>query len=390
MEAQYQQDLVAFAQRLIQTPGLSGSEEQVAEVVRQQMEAMGYDEVHTDDWGNVVGVLQGGGPGSVLFDAHMDTVPWNGGRWLRDPLGGEVSKGRIWGRGTTDMKGAIAAAIYGIGLLARQKGGLGTVYVSCSVAEEPAEGPALVKVCQRFRPQSVVIMEATELRVNIGQRGRAELIVETMGKPAHSSSPQLGVNAVKAMARLIQGVEGLQLPSDPLLGPAILEVTDVKSHPYPGLSVVPSLCRATFDRRLLVEDTPESVLQEMHELARGLGVDVQISLAQTPVRTYTDREFTHEAFAAAWKTDPQSPLVRAAVKALTSIGQAAELGAYSFCTNGSGSAGVLVVPTIGYGPGRESEAHVVDEYLELEQLYQAADGYRSLARGLSALEVAGG
>ena len=385
LSEQQRSELISLTQRLVQAPSLTGQEERVAEVIRHQMEMMGYHEVHVDDWGNVIGVLRGRGRGSVLFDGHMDTVPWVAPEWKHAPLGGTVSDGRIWGRGTSDMKGAIAAAVYGVGLLADHARDLGTVYVSCSVCEEPAEGPMLVEVCEQFRPVSAVIMEPSELRVNIGQRGRAELVVRTPGLPAHSSSPHLGRNAVKAMARLLQAVETLALPEDSLLGPAILEVTDVKSEPYPGLSVVPSACQATFDRRLLVQDTPESVVQELRTLAAATGVEAEIGLVERGVRTYTGREYTHQVFAPAWKTPPDSPLVTAAVAALQRVDQPGRLGKYSFCTNGSGSAGRLGIPTIGYGPGREAEAHIIDEFLDLDQLVAAAEGYQALAVALSRL-----
>ncbi len=383
-----QQEVLALAQRLVRTPSLTGREGEVARAVQQGMHALGYHEVHVDDWGNVVGVIRGRGRGSVLFDAHLDTVPWDAHQWQHDPLGGAVVNGRLYGRGASDMKGAAAAAIWGVGQWARDPGDLGTVYVCCSVCEEPAEGPALVHVCRRRQPAAVVIMEASELNLNIGQRGRAEIIVETRGRPAHSSRPDLGVNAVKAMARLISAVESdLPLPTDELLGPAILEVTDVKSHPYPGLSVVPSGCRATFDRRLLVQDTAEGVVDQVADLAERLGIAADARLAETPVRTYTGAEFTHRAFAPAWKTRPDSPLAQAARAALVAAGQNPQLSKYSFCTNGSGAAGVLGIPTVGYGPGREAEAHIVDEFLALDQLYGAAAGYQALAQALSRLEV---
>ena len=377
------QDLLTLTQRLIQTPSLTSQEGGVAKVVTETMHALGYHEIHVDDWGNVVGIIRGSGSGSILFDAHMDTVPWDASAWRHDPLGGAVADGRIWGRGASDMKGAMAASIYGVGQLARDPGEMGTVYVSCSVCEEPGEGTALMRVLERWQPAAVVIQEATQLRVNVGQRGRGEVIVETVGRPAHSSRPDLGINAVKAMARLISAVEDLPLPVDSLLGPAIFEVTDVKSTPYPGLSVVPYRCRATFDRRLLVEDTEESVRGEVERLARQLGIEVEVSIATANVDTYTGTAFTHRAFAPAWKMPVDGPLVQGAVAALRSIGQAAELGHYSFCTNGSGSAGILGIPTIGYGPGREEEAHIIDEFLELEQLQAAAAGYAALARSLS-------
>lgn len=376
-------ELLDLARRLIQTPSLTSQEGAVAAVVLEAMRELGYHETHVDPWGNVVGIVRGTGTGSVLLDAHMDTVPWNAETWQRDPLGAEVAQNRLWGRGASDMKAALAASIWAVGQLARDPGEIGTVYVSASVCEEPAEGPMLIRVCERWQPAAVVIQEATQLQINVGQRGRAELIVETVGRPAHSSRPDLGINAVKTMARLIEAVEQMGLPTDDLLGPAILEVTDVKSSPYPGLSVVPYRCRATFDRRLLAEDTEQSVTQQVLDLGHRLGINAEVRLAETDVATYTGKSFRHKAFAPAWKTRPDHKLVRGALEALRGIGQEPRLAKYSFCTNGSGSAGILGVPTIGYGPGREEEAHVVDEFLDLAQLEGAAQGYLALARTLS-------
>lgn len=384
-------EVLSLARRMLQTSSLTGQEGDVVKVVVDAMAAYGYHDIHVDPWGSVIGTIQGQGRGSVLFDAHLDTVPWRREQWQHEPLGAEVTDGRIWGRGASDMKGAAAAAITAVGSLAGSPE-VGTIHVCCTVCEEPAEGPALVQVCRQFKPAAVVIMEATELRVNIGQRGRAELVLETTGKPAHSSNAHLGVNAVWAMAKLLNELRTLKFPVDDLLGPAILEVTDVISSPYPGLSVVPYQCRATFDERLLVEDTAEGVLARVQAVIDRLAaadpkVQASVRLAETWVKTYTGAEFTHRAFAPAWKTPADSPLVRTAVDALKGIGQTPVLSKYSFCTNGSGSAGTLGIPTIGYGPGRESEAHISDEYLELEQLYGAAQGYVALARALSRMEA---
>jgi acetylornithine deacetylase/succinyl-diaminopimelate desuccinylase-like protein len=257
-----QSDLIALTRQLIRTPSLSGQEAPVAAVVTAAMRGMGYHDVHTDDWGNVVGIIRGSGISSVLFDAHMDTVPWTAGAWQREPLGGEIAAGRLWGRGTADMKGALAAAIYGIGRLARDPGDMGTVYVSCSVCEEPAEGPMLMEVCRRWQPDAVVIQEATALNVNIGQRGRAELIVESVGRPAHSARPDLGINAVKRMATLIAAIEGLSLPVDPRPGDPRGDRHQVQpvpgtlgcARPLPGhLRPTPAGCRYTRRRSLATQ-----------------------------------------------------------------------------------------------------------------------------------------
>lgn len=392
LSAAQKDQVVALARRLIAAASLTGQEGEAARVVAEAMRGLGYHEVHVDEFGSVVGIVRGKRHGSVLFDGHLDTVPWATPGWSRDPLSGEVADGRLWGRGAADMKGAIAAGICGVGMLARDPAAdFGTVYVSCSVAEEPAEGAALVAVCNRWRPAAVVIQEATDLAVNVGQRGRAELVLETFGRTAHSSTPHLGYNAVRAMVRLLGAIEEMKLPSDDLLGPALLEVTDVVSSPYPGLSVVPAQCRATLDRRLLTGETPDSVRGQVQEVIdRVAASDPQfraaVRVAETRVRTYTGKELVQQAFAPAWKTPPESALVRSAVDALKHVGQSGRVSRYSFCTNGSGSAGVLGIPTIGYGPGRESEAHIVDEYLELSQLYAATEGYRALAQALSSLE----
>ena len=110
------------------------------------------------------------------------------------------------------------------------------------------------------RPDIVVIGEASGCNVKIGQRGRAEIVVETFGVPAHSANPEKGVNAVYAMCRVVEAIRALPTSEHPVLGKGILELTDIKSSPYPGSSVVPAYCRATYDRRLLVGETPESVL----------------------------------------------------------------------------------------------------------------------------------
>jgi len=391
LTARQEEELIDFTRRLVQAQSLTGQEGEVAGLVQAQMRQMGY-QVSVDDWGNVVGTLQGRGQGSVLFDAHMDTVPVGREQWQQDPFGGALLGSRMYGRGTSDMKGALAAALYGIGLLAANADTLGTVHVSASVCEEPAEGPALVHVCERLRPGCVVIQEATQLRVNRGQRGRAEIHIETFGKPAHSSTPHLGVNAVLHMNQVIGAIAALPLPVDALLGPAILVLTDIKSNPYPGLSVVPYGCHVTYDRRLLVEDTPASALGQIQAILDRLAradpsFKGEARLAETPVTTYTGAHFVHKAFAPAWKYPEEHPVVAAAVGALRGIGQAADYGHYNFCTNGSGSAGVLGIPTIGYGPGREEEAHIADEYLALDQLIAAANGYQALARSLSCLAL---
>ncbi len=248
--------LIQFAQKLVQTPGLSGEEQPVIALIMREMRALAFDRVWVDANGSAVGVVEGKQSGqTLLLDGHCDTVGIApGSTWQRDPFSGEVQDGRLHGRGSADMLGALAAMIHAVAGLDRSQFA-GRVFVSTTVMEEVMEGISLAAVMEQVRPDFVVIGEASDFNLNRGGRGRAEIQVETLGRPAHSSSPHLGLNAVHEMVKVIQAIEQIDLPYHPLLGPAIMALTDIISDPYPGHSVIPSRCRVTYDRRLLPGET---------------------------------------------------------------------------------------------------------------------------------------
>lgn len=370
-----------FTLRLIRTPSPSGQEDGVARLVFEEMAKLGF-KVQIDAFGNVIGTVSAGPGPTVLLDAHMDTVGVSSPElWTRNPWGERVGD-RIYGRGAMDMKGPLAAAIYGIAAL---RGCLerGTVAVSATVAEELVEGPALARVAERLRPDFVVICEATSLKLARGQRGRAEVRVEVFGKPTHSSRPELGVNAAEAMVDVVRALRELQPPRHPVLGPGILALTDVKSEPYPGLSVVPDYCLATYDRRTLPGELEDDILQPIRALAEraleGSGARAQVAIAEDDFETYTGQRIAAPNFAPAWFFDEDAPIVTGAVEGLRQAGIVPELSHYAFCTNGSGTAGRLGIPTIGFGPGQEELAHRVDEYIDVDELVLAARGYAGIA-----------
>jgi putative selenium metabolism hydrolase len=388
--------IVAFTQALVRHKTVSGQEEPAARCAIERMRALGFDEVWADDYGSVVGRVRGTRGGTrrrMLFDAHLDTVDVSSPeRWTHACFGGECIGGRIYGRGASDLKGSLAAMVYAVASLIPVKDQLaGDVLVSATVAEELFEGAALAKVLERVHPDWVVIGEATNLNLHRGQRGRGEVTLTTIGRPAHSANPQAGVNAVRKMMRLVQAIEQLPLPTSDFLGPAILELTDILSTPYPGASVVPERCQATFDRRLLVGETECDVLAPLRECIerlrtsdRDLVADVQIATGE--LTTYTGQTLKANKFAPAWEIPEASPLVQGALRALRSMGVQPAIGCYGFCTNGSYSAGVAGVPTIGFGPSREDQAHVTDEYVEVAQLCSAARGFAAIAREMLAPE----
>jgi len=386
-------NVVELTRRLVAAESHDGTTEEAAcAVALAAMQALGYADVRRDALGNITGRLHGNGStsGCVVFDGHIDTVGvGDASTWSSDPFIATERDGFLYGRGVADMKGAVAAMIVGIARLKDDPIGCDVV-VSVSLAEELVEGYALGHVLDSFEPKAVVIGEATNLQLARAQRGRAEIVVETHGIPAHSSSPQLGRNAIKPMATLVNLLSSLPTPTDPLLGPAILEVTDIISHPYPGLSVIPERCRATFDRRMLVGETEDDVLHEVQSILAAYmqddpAVSATASIGLDEFQTYTGYTVRAANCAPAWRMPDDAPIVQRGMAALEHAGLIPRLSHYAFCTNGSESAGRRAIPTIGFGPGAEDQAHRIDECVEIIHLHAAATGYEFLARELATL-----
>ncbi|NKQ35056.1 MAG: YgeY family selenium metabolism-linked hydrolase [Chloroflexi bacterium] len=374
-------EMIEFVQALVQTPSLSGAEQPVVEIIVQEMRALGFDRVWVDANGSAIGIIEGTQPGpTLLLDAHCDTVGIApGSTWQRDPFAAEVDDGYIHGRGTADMKGALAAMIYAAAGLDRAQLA-GRVAVSATVLEEVMEGISLGTVIEEMQPDFVIIGEATELNLNRGGRGRAEIHIETTGQPAHSSNPQLGVNAVHEMFKVINTIETLDLPEHPLLGAAIMALTDIISDPYPGYSVIPSRCQVTYDRRLLTGETQESVLAQILALPGLEEVNFEARIAAGEHGTYTNNVLRGPKFFPAWEFAEDHPFVRSALAGLQQAGLSPEVKAYRFCTNGAMSAGVLGIPTVGFGPAAEGDAHVVDEKVRIGALETAVRGYQGIIK----------
>jgi putative selenium metabolism hydrolase len=376
--------LIEMARALVRIPSVLGDEKRVAELVADEMRRLGFDTVEIDATGNAVGVVEGSAAGrTLLCDAHMDTVdvlPREA--WRHDPFGGEIEGDRIYGRGSSDMKGALAAMVHAAAGLDRERLA-GRVVVSASVGEELIEGAALRDVMERHSPDYVVIGEASELDLVRAGRGRAELVLETKGEPAHASTPRLGVNAVHLMTRVIEQIERLEMPTHPFVGSGVMCLTDMISVPYPAHSVVPSGCRATYERRLLPGETKDGLMTELEAAcARAGAEDTAIRLATAEYETYTGVVWSEPKWYDPWELAEGHELVQGALAGLRSAGLDPKMASYQFCTNGAYSAGTAGVPTIGFGPSRETLAHVVDEYVEISQLIEARRGYTAIAEAV--------
>jgi len=383
--------LIALCQSLIRSGTLSGQEEPVAKLLTDFFMANGFDEVKTDVYGNVIGCIKGKKPGKkLLFDAHMDTVPVSDPSvWTVDPLGGEIKDGKLYGRGATDMKGSLAAMMLAAVEFANETGRnfAGEIYIAGVVHEECFEGVASREISKAVKPDYVVIGEASDLNLKIGQRGRAEIVIETFGKPAHSANPEKGINAVYKMSKVIDAVRTLIPNEHPILGKGILELTDIKSSPYPGASVVPEYCRCTYDRRLLVGETKESVLAPIKELLYKLMEDdsqlkAKVSYAVGEETCYTGAKIQGERFFPGWLFEESDDFVKDVYAQLKSDGFTPTITKYNFCTNASHYAGEAGIKTLGMGPSNESLAHVVDEYVELTELEGVLGSFKSIMKAL--------
>lgn len=375
-------EVLEITQSLVRIKSYSGDEGQVIDLITGWMGRLGYKDIRLDDNGNVVGKLTNQQIGAVtLFDSHVDTVPAaDTDQWTYPPFSGEVVGDRIYGRGTTDMKGPLAACLVGVAQAHRDGAVRGTVFVSASTGEEHIEGLTLNTVIDYYQPDRVVICEPTALKLATAQRGRAEIEIVVHGKSAHASSPHIGVNAFRNMARLVVALDQITPPEDPQLGKGILEPTTVISSPYPNVSVIPFACHARYDRRLLVGESAEDVLEPIQAVIDQLHAEdptfnATAQIVQGTFTCYTGTVLHQETFAPAWRMDESHPFVSAARSALNDV----KLSHYSFCTNGSYTLGRRKIPTLGYGPGYEHTAHTADEYLDLDQLFGAVQGYYALA-----------
>lgn len=383
------EETIALCQKLIQCQSYSGEEDKVVAALSEYMQASNFDSIHVDEYGSIIGCIKGKYPGpKILFDGHIDTVPVpDPSVWKHNPYGGERIDGKIYGRGTTDMKGAVAAMTAAAVFYAEDTNRefAGEIYIAGVVHEECFEGIAARAISKAVKPDLVIICEASELNLKIGQRGRAEIVVETFGIPAHSANPHKGVNAVHLMCSLIQELDKMVPPQDPILGPGVSVITDIISTPYPGASVVPSRCRATYDRRLLVGETPETVIKPFQEVIATLEKTIpnfkaKVSYAHGTEKCHTGNEISGDRFFPGWCAKPEDTFVQKALVGLKEVGVNATISHYSFCTNGSHYAGEAHINTIGFGPSTEVLAHTIDEYVEEDQLIKATEGYIGICK----------
>ena len=376
---------VAFAQDLIRIPSLPGEEGELTRRVVAEMEALGYDEVRTDELGSVIGVVRGEGRGgSVMMSAHLDMVAaGDPAEWEYPPFDGVIAGGCLHGRGAMDIKGPLALQVHAGAALKGMVGG--DIIVAHPVFEERGGWGMdhLVRADGGLRPDVVIIGESTHGDIAIGHRGRSEVEIVAHGLAGHASAPDRARNALDLVPAILAGVRDLaaRQGTDPVLGRSSVVATGIDAVPA-SLNVIPDRVTVTLDWRILPEDSEESLLNRVRESLQphldragrttwpGAAESVQVRTATELQRAYTGTREERRIFSPGFLMDASDPIVTAAARAVgTRNGSSgpARVRPWTFATDGGWTCGVRGIPTIGFAPGEERYAHTNTERLDLEE-----------------------
>ena len=379
-----EKDTVRFLAELVRTPSFSSKEKEVIQVIKREMKKVGFDQVRIDGLGNIIGRI-GKGPRVIAFDAHIDTVyPGDLDQWDFDPFKPRIKNGKIWGRGTVDQKGGMAAMVYA-GKIIKELGlnDQFTIYFTGTVMEEDCDGLCWQYLLneEKLKPEFVVITEPTNLNLYRGHRGRMEIRVEVKGRSCHGSAPERGDNAIYKIARIALEIEKLnkRLRNDRFLGKGTVTVTEVRSS-SPSLCAVADGAGLHLDRRLTAGETKASALAEVRGAAKRAGYpDAKVFVLNYAEAAYTGKVYPTEKYYPTWVLEEKSPYLKNAVAAYAGVlGKAPLVDKWTFSTNAIAIAGMKGIPCLGLGPGNEVYAHAPNEACPVEHLSRATAFYAAL------------
>ncbi len=329
---------------------------------------------------NVLATIDGRKPGPhLLLCGHLDTVPPNEGS-SADFFSAAVEDGRVFGRGTVDMKGALAA-MAGALVEIEAGGGLpsGKVTLAAVVDEEMESLGAEALIKSGFKADGAVVGEPTENRVAIGHKGLEWLEVNFAGKAAHGSTPEAGVSAIAAAAHFASLVErelvpGFELRRDPVLGLPAINLGTIRGGQQP--SMVAADCRVQLDRRWVTTETIEEVFAELEALL------AQVRAARPGLKTGLERmpggmaTMLHGPLV----IDPGHSLVKASLGAFEGLGRPAPpTTVFPAWTDGALLSREAGIPTLIWGPGELALAHSAEESVPVEEIVLAARLYAAAA-----------
>jgi len=304
---------------------------------------------------------------ALLLSAHMDTVDVKG--MTVEPFGAEMREGKIYGRGSCDDKGSLAALM--IAFRDRvHKGGLPCDLVLLASCDEEYGMSGTRRFAEEMgaKVTAAIFAEPTELQVVVAHKGVVRLRLRSSGRSAHSATPELGENAIYRLARAAGAVEEIarglaQRTRHPRLGHETLALTMVSGGQQ--INVIPDACQGSIDWRIL----PGRNAQDCRaELAAALG---QVLTEAPEVETIND--------CAAMETDAAGPVVQAMLRVLTQMGRCRETEVVSYATDASAFSGLGIATPI-WGPGSAKAAHTQDEHIEIAELEAGLAAYNKYLR----------
>ncbi len=379
----YQKDMTRFLRDLVKIPGESCGEEKVIKRIEKEMNDLGFNKVEIDKMGNILGYM-GTGKTLIAYDAHIDTVGiGEKSNWNFDPYEGYETDTEIGGRGTSDQLGGIVSAVYGakimkdLDLLSDEY----TVLVTGTVQEEDCDGLCWQYIVNedKIRPEFVVITEPTNGNIYRGQRGRMEIRVEVKGISCHGSAPERGENAIYKMADILQEVRALNdnLHYDEFLGKGTLAVSEI-FFTSPSRCAVADMCAISIDRRLTDGETYESALQEIRELPMVKKYNAEVTMYKYDKPSWTDLTYPTDCYFPTWVIPREHAATEAMVESYRGMFGEPKVDKWTFSTNGVSIMGRYGIPCIGFGPGKEEEAHSPNEKTWKADLVKCAAVYAAL------------
>lgn len=320
---------------------------------------------------SLVATVGTGEPGrpTLIVNGHLDVVPVHRDGWTWDPFAGELADGRLYGRGTADMKGGIAAAIEALAVLGRAGRAPACDVVFHLVADEErggALGTEAMVAAGLVRGDACVVPEPTSLDICVAERGLVVGTVTLHGTPAHGSRPREGVSAVEKAAKVVLALHAAEFDGEhPLLGSPTLNVGEIRGGT--GHNTVAERCEVVIDRRLLPGATRASTEAELREKIDALG----------------DKELRYDldlgVFGEASELDPAHGFVaqvRAAMAA--ALGEEHDVIGMTFATDARFVRNQAGIPAVVLGPGGIDQAHTNDEFVAVAELVDAAALYAEL------------
>lgn len=352
-------DVVSLTQTLVRTNTADANEDAALALVAPLLEQAGF-QLTAVPWrtgrSNLLARWGDGGP--LVLSGHLDTVPFGTAEWHHDPLGAEIGDGRLYGRGSSDMKGGVAALVCAaIGATTTSRG----FFVALSAGEETGcEGAAMLREAGLLPHEAIfVIGEATGNEVLLGHKGASWMTLTATGQSAHGSRPDLGVNAVETLADAMMSLRTIGGGTHPQLGSRTTNVGTITGGVQTNL--VPDHAELSLD----VRTVPGAGSEDIREALAAHG-RVESILDLAPV----------------W-SDPESPLTQRvvdAVAAVTGVRTAPTAASYftdAAVLDASAARSYII------GPGDPDQPHTTDESLSLALLAQSQEIYREIIAALT-------